>query len=81
MNYRAPPGQNAGPAATEDELPGLQSKVVQQLAKFVETLQAEGSESYEVSEVRHLWERFHGLSTAWLETTGRWQSGLAELAG
>ena len=28
---------------------------------------------------RHLWERFHGLSTAFLETVGRWQSGFAEL--
>ena len=43
-------------------------------------LTAEGSESYEVSEVRHLWERFHALSTDWLETAGRWQSGVAELA-
>ena len=36
----------------------LQGKVVQQLAQFRQILQAEGSESYEVKELRHLWERF-----------------------
>ena len=60
---------------------GLQSKALQQLAQFRKTLDAEGSESYEVSEVRNIWEEFDQLATAWLETTGRWQSGLAELAG
>ncbi len=57
----------------------LQGKAVLQLARFGEVLQTEGSESYEVSEVSHLWDRFQGLSTAWLETAGRWQSGFAEL--
>lgn len=66
--------------AAEASFQGLQSKVVQQLVRFRQVLQAEGSESYEVNEVRHLWERFSGLSAAWLETAGRWQSGLAELA-
>ena len=59
---------------------GLQAKVVQQLAQFSQVIQAEGSESYEVKEVSHLWERLHELSTALLETAGRWQSGLAEIA-
>lgn len=59
---------------------GLQAKVVQQLAQFSQVIQAEGSESYEVKEVSHLWERLHELSTALLETAGRWQSGLAEVA-
>jgi len=58
---------------------GLQAKVIQQLAQFGQVLLAEGSESYEVQEVSHLWERFHGLSTALLETAGRWQSGFAEI--
>ncbi len=58
----------------------LQSKAVQQLAQFGEVLQAEGSESYEVNEGRHLWEHFQGLSHALTETTGRWQSGFAELS-
>ncbi len=58
----------------------LQGKVVKQLAQFGQILQAEGSESYEVNEVRHLWECLHALSSALLETAGRWQSGFAELA-
>ena len=57
----------------------LQGKVVQQLAQFRQILQAEGSESYEVKELRHLWERFHGLSLELLETMGRWQSEFVEL--
>jgi uncharacterized membrane protein YccC len=63
----------------ESSFAQLQGKVVQQLARFGQVLQAEGSESYEVSEVRHLWDRFQELSTVWLETAGRWQSGFAEL--
>ncbi len=39
----------------------LQGKVVERLAQYAKVLTAEGSESYEVSEVRHLWERFHAL--------------------
>ena len=58
----------------------MQGKTVQQLAQFGQVLQAEGSESYEVSEVRHLWERFQGLSLALIETTGRWHSGFTELS-
>jgi len=58
----------------------MQEKVVGQLAQFREILQSEGSESYEVKEVRHLWERFYGLSQELLESMGRWQSGFAELS-
>lgn len=60
---------------------GLHGKGFQQLAQFRKVLEAEGSESYEVREVRHLWEHFGTLSTTWIETAGRWQSGLGELAG
>jgi uncharacterized membrane protein YccC len=65
--------------ATEANPKGPQAKVLQQLTGFTQALQAEGSESYEVSEVRHLWERFQTLSGAFLETAARWQCGLAEL--
>ncbi len=57
----------------------LQVKVVKQLAQFRQVLQAEGSESHEVKELRHLWERFHGLSLELLESLGRWHSGFTEL--
>lgn len=65
--------------AHEISFQALQGKVVQQLAQFGQILQAEGSENYEVSEVRHLWEGLQELSSALLETAGRWQSGFAEL--
>ena len=58
----------------------MQGKVVQQLAQFRQILQAEGSESYEVKELRNLWERFHGLSLELLESLGRWHSGFAEFS-
>jgi hypothetical protein len=68
-----------GRQATDGSFYGLQSKVRQQLAQFAQVLQAEGSESYEVKEVSHLWERFHELSVAMLETAGKCQAGIAEI--
>ena len=67
------------PKATAVDLPGLQAKLLQQLARFGKALQAEGSESYEVGKDRHLWGRFQKLGTAFSQTVARWQSGLAEV--
>ena len=69
-----------GERKPEASFPELQGKVVQRLAQFARALTAEGSESYEVNEVRHSWERLQALSTDWLETAGRWRSGVAEFA-
>jgi uncharacterized membrane protein YccC len=44
-----------------------------------QTIGAAASESYEVNEVRHLWERLHGLSVSMLEVLDRLQSGLGDL--
>ena len=77
--YRLGRDTMLGHQAPEADFHALSGKVVSQLAQFGQVLQAEGSESYEVSEVRHVWERFHRLSAALLETAGRWQSGFAEL--
>jgi len=77
--YRASRDTLLGQRAPEADFSGQQAKVVQQLTRFTQVLQAEGSESYEVHEVRHLWERFHGLSAAYLETTDRLESGFADL--
>jgi uncharacterized membrane protein YccC len=44
-----------------------------------QTIAAAASESYEVKEVRHLWERAHGLSVSMLEVLDRLQSGLDDL--
>ena len=65
--------------SSERDFQGQQAKVVQQLARFEQALQDERSESFEVSEANPLWERFHGLSNAILETVGRWHSSFAEL--
>ena len=67
------------PKVEEADPQALQAKVLQQLARFGKALQAEGSESYEVSKDRHLWERFQSLGSAFSQTVARWQSGLAEL--
>jgi len=64
----------------EASFPQIQGEVVKQLAQFRQILQSEGSESHEVKELRHLWERFHGLSQELLESMGRWQSGFTELS-
>ena len=77
--YRLGRARISGQQAPEADFHGLYGKVVPRLAQFGQVLQAEGSESQEVSQTHHLWEQFHGLSTALLETTGRWQSGFAEL--
>ena len=66
---------------TEANLSELHGQEVQQLARFAQVLQAEGSESYEVHEMRHAWNRFHGLSAAVMETIDRWQTGIADLTG
>jgi uncharacterized membrane protein YccC len=70
----------AGDQRPEASFAKLQGDVVDHLAQYAKTLAAEGSESYDVSQARRLWERFQTLSTAWLDTAGRWQSGFAELA-
>jgi len=66
---------------TDAKLSELHGQEVQQLARFAQVLQAEGSESYEVREMRHVWNRFHGLSAAVMESLDRWQTGIGDLAG
>jgi uncharacterized membrane protein YccC len=69
----------AGQSAQENPQ-DLHAQETQQLRQFTQALQGEGSESFEVRELRHLWERLFGLSTAFLETFDRLQTGIAELA-
>jgi len=63
-----------------DKLQTLHSQMIQQDAELKEALQAEGSESYEVYELRHYWERYKALSAELMETLDRWQAGLNDLA-
>ena len=78
--YRSGRDTLLGHGGKEVSFQELQGKAVQHLAQFGQVLNAEGSESYEVNGVRHLWERFQRLSSALVENAGRWQSGFAELS-
>ena len=66
---------------TGAKLSELHGQEVQLLAQFAQVLQAEGAESYEVREMRHAWNRFHGLSAEVMESLDRWQTGIGDLAG
>ncbi len=48
-------------------------------AQLGQTIGAAASESYEVKEIRHLWERLHGLAVSMLEVLDRLQPGLEDL--
>jgi uncharacterized membrane protein YccC len=65
--------------ATRENRNDLHQQELQQLAKLAQSLVAEGSESYEVREVRPLWNRFLALSTDLQESLDRWQTGMADL--
>jgi uncharacterized membrane protein YccC len=65
---------------TRENLPQLHSQEVQQLGQLAHSLQAEGSESYEVQELRYLWNRLHQLSAALMEVTDRLATGFAQLS-
>lgn len=77
--YRADRDTLLGRPDSEAHFLEIQGKVVQQLTRFGKVLRAEGSESYEVHEVRRFWERFHELSSAFLETADRLRSCSPEL--
>jgi uncharacterized membrane protein YccC len=64
----------------KENLPQLHSQEVQQLGQLAHSLQAEGSESYEVQELRYLWNRLHQLSAALMEVTDRLATGFDQLA-
>jgi len=57
----------------------LHQQELEQLTRLAQSLVAEGSENYEVRELRSLWNRFHSLSTSLMESLDRWHSGMAEL--
>ena len=59
----------------------LLGQEIQLLARFAQVLQAEGSESYAIHEMRHQWDRLHGLFAAVMESLDRWKIGLDDLAG
>jgi len=58
----------------------LRTQEFQQLDQLSQALLAEGSENYEVYELRHMWARFHSLSNSLKETIDRWGSGLSQLS-
>ena len=67
-------------AATRKNRDDLHRQELEQLTQLAQALVAEGSESYEVREVRPQWNRFVDLSTALRESLDRWQTSMTELA-
>jgi uncharacterized membrane protein YccC len=66
-------------SATPEKWPELHQQELEQLSRLAQVLVAEGSESYEVRELRPLWDRFHSLSAALMESLDRWHTSMAEL--
>jgi hypothetical protein len=62
-----------------DALQGSRAQAGKLAGQLGQTIAAAASESYEVHEVRHLWERVHGLSVSMLEVLDRLQPGLEDL--
>ena len=65
--------------ATPKQSAELRQQELEQLMRLAKVLVAEGSENYEVRELRPLWDRFHGLSAALMESLDRWHGSMAEL--
>jgi len=63
-----------------EELQGLHNQSVQQLNQLAQALIAEGSESYQVHELRPAFERFHQLSKSLMESQDRLETSLDEMA-
>lgn len=57
----------------------LHAQEVQQLAQFSQLRLAEGAESYEIYEMRHEWDRLHGLFAKVMENLDRWHISLKDL--
>jgi len=64
----------------EKSLSQLRSEEVQQIGVLGQALLAEGSENYEVHELRDLWDRFHDLSGNLMEAIDSWGIGLADVS-
>lgn len=69
----------AATTATPEKSAELHQQELEQITQLAQVLVAEGSESYEVRELRSLWDRFHDLSTALMQSLDRWHSSMAEL--
>ena len=71
----------ASGSGTGDKLQELHAKEVQQLTQLGAALLAEGSESYQVQELRGLWKQYQGLSAIMMETLDRLQNGQENFPG
>ena len=57
----------------------LHATEIQQLDQLAIAIGSEGAESYEVQEVKHLWEHFNLIGISLMEILDRWQTGYNEL--
>ena len=66
--------------STRESRDDLHRQELEQLTQLAQALVAEGSENYDVREVRPQWNRFLDLSTTLRESLDRWQTSMTELA-
>lgn len=66
--------------AVKGEYEKLHAQEIQQLGQLTQALQAEGSESYQVRELRPLWNRFHQLSAALMMSIDRLGTGSVQIS-
>jgi uncharacterized membrane protein YccC len=76
--YRAYLGLMADKGTAEESQP-LRLQQAQLLSQVGQLLMAAETDSYEVWEVRHLWRRFLGQSTALMEVLERWRQAIEVL--
>ncbi len=62
-----------------DKLESLHQQSIQQLSRFSQALIAEGSENYEVREIRPALEQVHQLATSLMESQDRLETSLGEI--
>jgi uncharacterized membrane protein YccC len=74
--YRAYRGLMTGESDGE-EFRGLRLQEVQLLSQFGQSLNGAQTDTYEVWEVRHQWQRFQDLATVLMETLERWRENFA----
>ena len=64
---------------TDEALQPVQSQEGKLVVQLRQTIEGAASESYEVREVRPLWEQLHGLTSSIMEIGNRLQSGFVDL--
>jgi uncharacterized membrane protein YccC len=65
--------------SADEKYRALRLQEIQLLSQFGQTLDGAQTDTYEVWEVRHQWQRFHDLATVLMETLERWRESFAAI--